>query len=102
METLSALFLGARLHACVAPRELLDPAGGIDELLLTGEEGVAGGTDADFQIPFRRAGVIDRAAGTANGGLGVVGMNLCFHGWKKEVESIGRRQSCKPKDAVIL
>ena len=72
-----------RLGAAVAAREFLDPARGIDKLLFAGEKRMAGGADADFNVPARRAGMIDRAAGAANFRLVVVRMNVRFHSGKR-------------------
>lgn len=66
--------------AAVTASEFLHPAGGIDEFLFAGEKRMAGGTDADFNIPFGRARVINRAAGTGHIGCLVIGMNVRFHG----------------------
>src|SRR5437762_1558269 len=57
---LSALLAARR--AGVTAGELLDAAGGVDELLLAGEEGMAGRADADLQVPLGRTGVVDGAA----------------------------------------
>lgn len=70
--------------ARVASGEFLDAPGGIDELLLPGEEGMASCTDADLQIALRGAGVINGAASASDGGLFVFRVNICFHDWKKE------------------
>jgi hypothetical protein len=40
-----------RLGAAVATREFLHPASRVDELLLSGEKGMASRTDADTNIP---------------------------------------------------
>ncbi len=49
--------------AAEAAVEFLDAAGGIDEFLLAGEEGVAGGADADFEFTTGGAHVVNGAAG---------------------------------------
>ena len=74
------------LHAAVATGEFLDPAGGIDELLFAGEEGVTGGANTDLDIPACRAGMIDRAAGADNIRLVVLRMNVRFHGGKESAQ----------------
>ena len=81
--TLGGLF--ARSSGTVAAGEFLDAAGGIDELLLAGEERVAGGANADPELALGAAGVVGGAAGAADGGRLVVGMNICFHGLEKGV-----------------
>ena len=53
--------------ARVTARELLDPASGIDELLLAREKRVASGANADLQFAAGGAGVIDRAASARDG-----------------------------------
>ena len=40
---------------------------------------MAGGTDADSNISFGRAGVIDRAARANDVGLLIIGMNVRLH-----------------------
>ena len=80
---LSALLAG--LRSCVTARELLDTAGGVDELLLASEEGMARRADADFDVALRGTGVIDGATRAGDRGVLVVGMNICFHGSEKGV-----------------
>jgi hypothetical protein len=56
-----------------------DPTGGIDELLLTGEEGMAHVADIDVDLGQGAAGDKRIAAGTVcRTGL-IPGMNLGFH-----------------------
>jgi hypothetical protein len=53
---------------------------GIDQLLFTREEGVAGRTDFDVQVAlFGGAGLERLAAGAANGYLVIFGVNSWFH-----------------------
>jgi hypothetical protein len=59
--------------------ETFDPTGGVHQLLLTGEEGVAAGTNLHLDILRRRAGFYDAAAGTGYRGRFILGMNLCLH-----------------------
>ena len=59
--------------------EAADTSAGVDDLLLTGQEGVALGAHFHADVLFGGAGGIDGAAGTANGGLLVIGMNTCSH-----------------------
>ena len=68
-----------RLGAAVAAREFLDAARGIDELLLAGEKRMAGGTDADSNVSFGRASVINRAARANDVGLLIIRMNVRLH-----------------------
>jgi hypothetical protein len=79
---LGALFAG--LRACVTAGEFLDPASGIDEFLFARKERMASSADTDLDIALRGTGVIDRAARARNRSFAVVGMNICFHGFKKE------------------
>ena len=44
---------------------------------------MAGSADADLDIALRGTGVVDRAARARNRGFAIVGMNICFHGFKK-------------------
>src|SRR5208282_2653033 len=61
--------------------EALDATGGVHELLLAGEEGMAGGTDFHGNIALMgRAGYKCVAAGAMHEDFSVVGMNGCFHG----------------------
>ena len=53
--------------------EALDAAGGVDQLLLAGEEGVAGGADFDHQVSLVRGAGIE---GVAAGALDVDGFVL--------------------------
>ena len=78
------------LLACaVAASEFLDAACRIDELLLTGKEWVARGANADLDVAAGGTGVIDLTARARDGGLVVVGMDICFHGRKRDSEDTG-------------
>ncbi len=59
--------------------EFIDAACGIDEFLLSGEKGMASGTNADFDVIARGARTIRRAACATDDGLDVVGMDLKLH-----------------------
>jgi len=72
------LFAFGRLDA-VFLVEALDAACGINELLLAGKEGMAGRTDFNLDILYRRTGLDDIAARTGNGGEFVFGMDTLFH-----------------------
>src|ERR1700683_1634350 len=63
-------------------REFLHASGGVDELLLTGEKGMAGRANAEAQVLFGGAGVIDRAAGADD---------LAFHIFGVDIRFLGRR-----------
>ena len=71
-----------RFRAAVPTGELLYAARGIDEFLLAGEKRMTRRTDADFDVPFGRAGVVDSTARTDDVGLIVLRMNVRFHVWK--------------------
>ena len=73
--------------AAVTASEFFHPAGGVDEFLLAGEKRMAGGTDADFNVSFGRASMINRAARANDIGLLVIGMNIRLH-VKKRAENI--------------
>jgi hypothetical protein len=76
---LSFLARARSLRAAITARELLDPAGGIDEFLLARKKRMASGADADFNIATCRARVIHRAARAHHVGLEILRMNACFH-----------------------
>ena len=59
--------------------ELVDTTCGIDELLLTGEERVALGTDTDFVFGAGGIDFPDFAAGAHDLGRTVVRMDILFH-----------------------
>jgi hypothetical protein len=67
------------LGAAVAAGEFFHPPGGVDEFLLASEKRMAGGADADFNISFGRASVINRAARANDIGLLIIGMNVRLH-----------------------
>jgi hypothetical protein len=64
----------------VLAAEALDPAGGVQQLLLAGEEGVAGRTDFDVQVAFvgGASGEIV-AAGANHSDFVICGMDSCLH-----------------------
>lgn len=68
-----------RLAASVFLLELLDTAGGIHQLLLTGKERVAGAADLDVDFFFHRARFKNAAASAGHFGNLVVGVNFFFH-----------------------
>ncbi len=75
---------GARgLGAAVAAGEFLDPACGVDELLLTREKRMAGGADADFNITLGRTCMVNRAARAVDVGFEILRMNVGFHVQKR-------------------
>ena len=63
-------------HRAVAALEFVHTSCGIDKFLLTGEKGMAGGTDADFDVVVRGARAIRGTAGAGDDGGDVFGMNL--------------------------
>ena len=66
-------------HRPVATLEFINTPGGIDKLLLSGEERVAGGTNADFNVFACGPCAVCRTTGTKDDGLAVVGMNIWLH-----------------------
>jgi hypothetical protein len=75
---------GRRLLEAVGAAKLLaeafDAAGGIDEFLFAGEEGMAGAADINIDLGKRAAGDEGVAAGTVNGAGAVFGMDFFSHG----------------------
>ena len=75
------------LGAAVAAGEFFHTSGSVDEFLLASKKRMAGGADADFNISFGRAGVINGAARANDIGLLIIGMNVRLH-VEKRVESL--------------
>ena len=73
--------------------EFVHTAGRIDELLLAGEKGMARGADAEAEILFGGAGVIDRAAGADDLAFHIFGVDIRFHGESKTVAQLAGRAS---------
>src|SRR5215212_2039985 len=73
------LLLGLTLPGAVPALEALDPATGVDELLLAGEEGVALVAQLDPQLGLDRAGGERVAAGAADAGGHVVRVSCSLH-----------------------
>src|SRR5262249_38104121 len=71
--------LGLALVPVVLLLELLDAAGGVHELHLAGEEGVAGRADFHRDVLARAAGGELVAAAAGHGRLFVLGVNALFH-----------------------
>src|SRR5438445_3298041 len=71
---------GAATLEAVFALEALDPAGRVDQLLLAGEERMAGRADLDVDGRHGGAGLDDVAAGTDDGRLLVPRMNAFLHG----------------------
>ena len=62
--------------------EAIDAPCGIDQLLLTREERVAGRTDFDVQVALAGGAGLERlAAGAANSDFVIFGVNSWFHSW---------------------
>ena len=59
--------------------EALDPASGIDELLLTGKERMAFGANFNPDVLFSGTGLKFCTTSTTNGRFFVVGMDSLFH-----------------------
>ncbi len=60
--------------------ELLDAAGRIDELLLSGEKGMARRANAEADVLLGGASVIDSAAGADDLAFHIFGVDIRFHG----------------------
>ncbi|MDB6153272.1 MAG: AMP-dependent synthetase and ligase, partial [Chthoniobacteraceae bacterium] len=93
-----SLLGGARLHAGVTAGEFLDAACRIDELLFTSEKRMALSADADLEVATSRTGVVSRPACACDRGFRVVGMDICFHGCKRDVNPIGLPSCCNQKE----
>ena len=89
MAELTLFLRGARLDAGITAREFFNAAGGIDELLFAGKKRMAGRADTNLDIAFRGTGMVSRAASAVDVGLDVIGVNICFHGGKRELDSSG-------------
>ena len=74
-----SLARAGRFGAAVATCEFFYAPGGIDKFLFAGEKRMAGGTDADSNISFGRASVINRAARANDVGLLIIRMNVRLH-----------------------
>lgn len=79
--------------AAVAAGEFFDSSGGIDELLLTGKERMAGGTDTDFNVCAGRAGAVGGSTSADDGRLDVFGMDISFHGCSEVAERLLAKNS---------
>lgn len=79
---------GTRLHAGITTRKFFDASCGVDKLLLARKERMARCANAHFDVGTCRTCAICGAARAMNGGLVVFGVNICFHGQKREVDSI--------------
>ena len=89
-------FAGAlRLGAAVTPREFFYAPGGVDEFLFACEKRMASGADADFNVSFGRAGVINRTARANDIGLLIIGMNVRLHVQKRTQKLAVKAQICK-------
>src|SRR5262247_2981705 len=64
----------------VFPLEALNAAGGVQELLLAGEEGMALGAHLHPDLGLRRPGVNDLSAVAGDRRIDVLGMNASLHG----------------------
>jgi hypothetical protein len=59
--------------------EPLDTAGRIHQLLFAGKKRVAFGTNFHADVFFRRSNLNNVAAGTLDGGFGIIRMDVGFH-----------------------
>ena len=97
-----ALLGGALGHVGVALRELVDAACGVDELLFTREERMAGGANTDFQVLPGRAGLIRSTARAVDRGFAIIGMNAVFHGLEKGARNLDALLFCAIKMSGIF
>ena len=79
IETDAGVLLIALLAQTVLLVEAADTPAGIEHLLLTGEEGVALGTNFHTDILLGGAGRIDSTASAADGGLLIIRMDSFLH-----------------------
>lgn len=96
--------------ACVALAEFVDATAGVNDLLLSGVERMAGGTYFDLQIMSQR-GTRDKgiAATAGHGDVFIFGMNAGFH-LRRGDEPISKRarsvaaavRSCKTDSLVCI
>ena len=91
--------LGAA-NARVTAGEFLDASGGIDELLLPGEKGMAGRTNTEADVLLGGACMIDRAASADDLAFHVFGVNIRFHGSRKAYLNLYAEQA--PIDSRIV
>src|SRR5882672_7627321 len=61
--------------------EPVDPAGGVHQLLLAGEERMAVRVDVDAEVAAGGERVVDRAAGARDVRGAIVGMSCCVFHW---------------------
>jgi hypothetical protein len=95
-RTQLSFFGGARgLGAAVAPGKFFHATRSVDEFLFASEKWMTSGTNTDFNIATRRAGVIHRAARAHNISLVILWMNVCFHLQKGARNLIARSGSRK-------
>jgi hypothetical protein len=78
-SNVSALGWGFGLNFAVSPLEALDASGGIDQLLLSREEGVARGTHFQPYFGLGGAGLKLVAASAGYQHIVILGMNRFFH-----------------------
>ena len=72
------MFVAGLLEAVLSV-ELVHAAAGVDELLLAGIERVAFGADFNGDVLFGGTGLNHIAAGAADRGRIIIGMNAFFH-----------------------
>ena len=66
--------------ASVATHELVYATGGVDELALTGVEGMTLGAHLDADVLLGGTGLDHIAAGTGDLAIHIIGMDALFHG----------------------
>lgn len=78
-ENLCLLDEAWRAHRSVAALEFVHATCGVDKFLFSGEEGVAGGADADLDVFAGGPCAVGCPTGTKDDRLAVVGMNIRLH-----------------------
>ena len=75
---------------CVAVTlgELLNPTSGVDKLLLTSEERVAGRADTNLDVLLRRTGLVGSTTGAGDHRIVVLWVNFIFHGRRVRLKNL--------------
>jgi hypothetical protein len=81
--------------------ELLDTAGRVNQLLLAGKKGMAGGTDFHIDFFVHGAEFEFAAAGAFGHNLVVLGMNVRFHGYPKPPKEFHQIYGCANKFILL-
>ena len=93
------------LGAAVAAGKFFHTSSSVDEFLLASEKRMAGGADADSNISFGRASVINRTARANHIGLLIIGMNVRLHVEKRGEASrkpVNSQVMTKVEDPILM